>query len=665
MHTLTLVGEAVTLESEPDHGVIMRLRSLSFACATALLMLMAAGPAAAQIPAPAMPVATSEASAAPGTAPPGHISGGDAPGPVRPVAYPPLDPSTLDSALLEEMPYSKALEMAKSGQISEVLVRSTGRGLPVLYLRDARGVVWRSVLPMQRLDDDFMASGAVVRADNGGRFTTAAAVLGDVMSVAMSILILIVFANMARQAMGSRGKSGTKAAKIDRVTFADVAGQDAAKGELQEVVEFLRDPERYRAIGARIPQGVLLLGEPGNGKTLLAKAIAGEAGVNFIHLDGPEVLEMFAGLGARRIRATFAQCRKRSPCILFIDEIDSIGGKRGNGGGDGATSEREQILNQLLVEMNGIGKKGEVVVIGATNRPDMLDQALTRAGRLDRHIVVGRPDLAGREAILRVHARKVRLSPEVDLREVARSITGASGADTAHLVNEAAITAVRHQKPVVDAACFLEARDRQLLGAARPRDIMSPQERATAAYHEAGHALAAFRARHSDPVSKVSIAPRGRALGVVVRQPERDAVFTHRAKMLDDLVVAMAGRAAEELIFGRDMITTGAESDLQMATSLARMMAGRWGMSETIGHLTCLGSDGQPLVSQAMLGRLDEATRLLVDQAYLQASHLMQRERRALQALAETLLDVETMTGDEAKAVTDAALAGILDAVAA
>jgi cell division protease FtsH len=570
---------------------------------------------------------------------------------------------------MPDVAYSEALGWARSGKVAEILERVSpqGRGLPDLYLRTRDGKTWHSVLPTQRLDDSFMSGGAVVRADNGSAESRAFDYFMVVMALGSSVVMMVVLFAMARSMIKSPTRNGSKAARVDRVTFADVAGQEEAKRELLEVVDFLRAPEKFHAIGARVPRGVLLDGQPGNGKTLLAKAVAGESGVPFHHVDGPEILEMFAGLGARRIRQAFARCRTRSlrdrllgrsrSAILFIDEIDTIGGKRSQGGGDSVTGEREQILNQLLVEMDGMGRRGNVVVIGATNRPDMLDPALTRPGRLDRRITVSGPDAKGRRAILEVHARKVRLGPDVDLGTVARMTPGMSGADAANLMNEAAIAAVRMGLDAVSMACFHAARDRFLLGAERGAG-MSEQEREVVAYHEAGHAITAMRSRHSDPVQKVTIVPRGRALGVVIRLPERDMLLHGRARLEADLTVAMGGRAAEELLLGGDMVTSGAESDIEQATKIARAMVGRWGMDRGLGHVTYIGQDGQALASANTMSKVDEAARAIVDAAYQRAIGILRTERSGLDALARRLLADETLDGAEARALVEGATRG-------
>lgn len=590
-----------------------------------------------------------------------------------------INPSVRESMNFPDMPYSEALRLARTGEVEEVLVRSGG-SLPTLFVRLKDGRVFRSTMPSFRLDDGFIEGGALVRADNGGKWQQAAVYLQAGLSVAMTLLLLGFMVGMLRQMRKGTARDGSKSRKYERVTFADVAGQEAAKFELREAVEFLRDPARFSVLGARAPRGVLLEGPPGNGKTLLAKAVAGEANVPFLHLDGPEILEMFAGLGARRIRKTFAEARRKAKggliarlrkrpaaCVLFIDEIDSIGGRRGQGGGSDVQQEREQILNQLLVEMDGLGKGGGLLIIAATNRGDMLDPALVRPGRFDRRALVPPPDLDGREGILRVHAAKVKLAPEVDLREVARMTPGFSGAETANIVNEAALVGARGGRDAVDMACFHEARDRLLMGAERSSAGVSNEERRVAAYHEAGHAIVALRSPHSDPVHKVSIVPRGRALGVVIRLPERDRLLISRRKLDADLAVAMGGRAAEELIFGDDCVTSGAVSDIEQATRIAREMSGRWGMSKELGRVNYLGSSdgGSPAASAATLARLDEVVRAQVEEAYERAMRILRVEVEGMHALVARLMEADTLSGDEARAILDGALPAAPSLVAA
>ncbi len=363
-----------------------------------------------------------------------------------------------------------------------------------------------------------------------------------------------------------------------------MAGIDEAKEDLQEIVEFLRDPQKFQRLGGRIPRGVLLVGPPGTGKTLTARAVAGEANVPFFTISGSDFVEMFVGVGASRVRDMFEQAKKNAPCIIFIDEIDAVGRHRGAGLG-GGNDEREQTLNQLLVEMDGFEPNEGIIIIAATNRPDVLDPALLRPGRFDRQIVVPNPDITGREKILKVHMRKVPLAPDVDVKTLARGTPGFSGADLMNLVNEAALLAARRSKRLVTMAEFEDAKDKVMMGAERRTLVMTEEEKKLTAYHEAGHALVALHQEASDPIHKATIIPRGRALGMVMRLPEKDQVSLTRAKCKADLAVAMGGRVAEEMIFGYEKVTSGASGDIQMATKLARAMATQFGMSDKLGPL--------------------------------------------------------------------------------
>ncbi len=367
-----------------------------------------------------------------------------------------------------------------------------------------------------------------------------------------------------------------------RVTFEDVAGVDEAKEDLQEIVEFLRDPQKFQRLGGRIPRGVLLVGPPGTGKTLLARAIAGEANVPFFTISGSDFVEMFVGVGASRVRDMFEQAKKNAPCIIFIDEIDAVGRHRGAGLG-GGNDEREQTLNQLLVEMDGFEANEGIILIAATNRPDVLDPALLRPGRFDRQIVVPNPDVVGREKILRVHVRKVPLAPDVDLKIIARGTPGFSGADLMNLVNEAALLAARRGKRIVTMSEFEDAKDKVMMGAERRTLVMTEDEKRLTAYHEAGHAIVALNVPATDPVHKATIIPRGRALGMVMQLPERDKLSMSYEQMTSRLAIMMGGRVAEEMIFGKDKVTSGAQSDIEQATRLARMMVTRWGFSDELG----------------------------------------------------------------------------------
>ncbi|MEY4890148.1 MAG: hypothetical protein RIQ75_1278 [Pseudomonadota bacterium] len=456
----------------------------------------------------------------------------------------------------------------------------------------------------------------------------------------------------------SRAKMLTE--KQGRVTFDDVAGIDEAREELQEIVDFLKDPGKFSRLGGKIPKGALLVGSPGTGKTLLARAIAGEANVPFFTISGSDFVEMFVGVGASRVRDMFEQAKKSAPCIVFIDEIDAVGRHRGAGLGNG-NDEREQTLNQLLVEMDGFEANEGIIIIAATNRPDVLDPALLRPGRFDRQVVVPRPDIEGREKILAVHMKKVPLAPDVDARVIARGTPGFSGADLANLVNEAALTAARKGKRLVAMAEFEEAKDKVMMGSERKSMVMTEDEKRMTAFHEAGHAIVSINEPASDPIHKATIIPRGRALGMVMRLPERDNYSYHRDKMYANLSVAMGGRVAEELIFGYDKVSSGASSDIQYATGLARDMVTRWGMSDVLGPLQYAEADEEVFLGYSMnrsrqmsnetAVMIDQEIKRIVEGGYNQAKKLLTKHKKQLHALAEALLEYETMSGDEIKAL--------------
>ena len=446
--------------------------------------------------------------------------------------------------------------------------------------------------------------------------------------------------------------------KEGKVTFDDVAGIDEAREELQEIVEFLKDPSKFARLGGKIPKGALLVGSPGTGKTLLARAIAGEAGVPFFTISGSDFVEMFVGVGASRVRDMFEQAKKSAPCIVFIDEIDAVGRHRGAGLGNG-NDEREQTLNQLLVEMDGFEANEGIIIIAATNRPDVLDPALLRPGRFDRQVVVPRPDIDGRVKILEVHMKKVPLAPDVDARVIARGTPGFSGADLANLVNEAALMAARKGKRLVANAEFEEAKDKVMMGAERRSMVMTEDEKRMTAYHEAGHAIVALHEPASDPIHKATIIPRGRALGMVMRLPERDSYSYHRDKMYANLAVAMGGRVAEEIIFGYAKVSSGASGDIQYATGLARDMVTKWGMSDKVGPVeyaqpegeSFLGySSSQPVrMSNQTAQLIDDEIKSIVEGGLHRAKHVLTEHVDQLHLLAGALLEYETLSGDEIK----------------
>jgi cell division protease FtsH len=475
-----------------------------------------------------------------------------------------------------------------------------------------------------------------------------------------------VFFMRQMQAGGGRamgfGKSRARmlTEKQGRVTFEDVAGIDEAKSELQEIVEFLKDPQKFQRLGGKIPKGVLLVGPPGTGKTLLARAIAGEANVPFFTISGSDFVEMFVGVGASRVRDMFEQGKKNAPCIIFIDEIDAVGRHRGAGLG-GGNDEREQTLNQMLVEMDGFESNEGVILIAATNRPDVLDPALLRPGRFDRQVVVPNPDVLGREKILRVHMRKVPLASDVDPKTIARGTPGFSGADLANLVNEAALLAARMGKRTVAMHEFEMAKDKVLMGAERRSLVMSDDEKKMTAYHEGGHALCALREPGCDPVHKATIIPRGRALGMVMSLPEGDRYSKSKSKLLAELVLAMGGRAAEELIFGAENVSNGASGDIKMATDQARRMISEWGMSEKLGMIA-YGDNSQEVflghsvtqnknVSEATAQEIDREIKAIIDNAYNRARTILSENIHELHAIAQGLLEYETLSGDEIRQV--------------
>ncbi len=459
------------------------------------------------------------------------------------------------------------------------------------------------------------------------------------------------------------GKSKAKllTERQGRVTFDDVAGIDEAREELQEIVEFLRDPQRFSKLGGQIPKGALLVGSPGTGKTLLARAIAGEAGVPFFTISGSDFVEMFVGVGASRVRDMFEQAKKNAPCIVFIDEIDAVGRHRGHGMGN-SNDEREQTLNQLLVEMDGFEANEGIIIIAATNRPDVLDPALLRPGRFDRQVVVPVPDVDGREQILAVHMKKVPLAPDVNPRTIARGTPGFSGADLANLVNEAALLAARRNKRLVAMQEFEDAKDKVMMGAERRSMVMTEDEKRMTAYHEAGHAIVSVKEPASDPIHKATIIPRGRALGMVMRLPERDSYSYHRDKMHANLSVAMGGRVAEELIFGHDKVSSGASSDIQYATGLARSMVTKWGMSDKLGPLQYedqyegylgMGGSQRTFASNETNKLIDSEIKGLVEGAHKRATDILKTNEDKLHLLANALLEYETLTGDEINQLMD------------
>jgi len=489
-----------------------------------------------------------------------------------------------------------------------------------------------------------------------------------ILNLLVSLLPVILIAGvwfffMRQMQGGARGAMGFGKSKArlltenkNRVTFDDVAGVDEAKDELAEIVDFLKDPAKFQRLGGKIPKGALMVGPPGTGKTLLGRAVAGEAGVPFFYISGSDFVEMFVGVGASRVRDMFEQAKKNAPCIIFIDEIDAVGRHRGAGLG-GGNDEREQTLNQLLVEMDGFDPNESIIVIASTNRPDVLDPALLRPGRFDRQVVVPNPDVTGREKILRVHMRNVPLSADVDVRVIARGTPGFSGADLSNLVNEAALTAARKNRRMVTQYDFEQAKDRVMMGAERKSMIMSDEEKRNTAYHEGGHALVAISVPSADPVHKATIIPRGRALGMVMQLPEGDRYSMDFTQMTSRLAIMMAGRVAEELIFGKDKVTSGASSDIQAATGLARNMVTRWGYSDVLGMVS-YGDNQEEVflghsvartqnVSEDTAQKIDLEVRRLVQTGYDEAKSILTAKLEDLHTLAKALLEYETLSGDE------------------
>jgi cell division protease FtsH len=564
--------------------------------------------------------------------------------------------------------FSQFLTQAEAGEITSVVIQeSRGSGVKIVG-RYADGSNFITTAPSNYNVVDTLRKQNIemtikpVETEIGG-------FLGVLLSWFPLLLFLGVYIFFMRQMQGGKGggamgfgKSRARLLneKTERKTFADVAGIDEAKAELNEVVDFLKDPSKFQKLGGKIPKGCLLIGPPGTGKTLLARAIAGEAGVPFFTISGSDFVEMFVGVGASRVRDMFEQGKKNAPCIIFIDEIDAVGRHRGGGYG-GGNDEREQTLNQLLVEMDGFESNEGVILIAATNRPDVLDPALLRPGRFDRQIVVPNPDINGREEILNVHAAKVPLSPDVDIRVIARGTPGFSGADLANLINEAALLAARRDKKVVTMRELEEAKDKVMMGVERKSMVMSDEEKRMTAYHEGGHAIVSLHCPASDPIHKATIIPRGRALGMVMRLPEADKLSYHRDKMHDDLAVAMGGRVAEELIFGHAKVSSGASSDIKYATRLAHAMVTEWGMSDELGPILYGagqeesyldgGGGGKGHISEATQAKVDAEVRRIVEEAHSRARQILQTHHDELERLSHALLEYETLSGDEIKKV--------------
>ena len=557
-----------------------------------------------------------------------------------------------------EITYSEFIRQAESGNVQYVTVDGEK-----LIVSGMDGKSYYTINPRDdQMTDRLLKSGVEVRAEpqeSGGL----SMFLMNILPFLLLIGVWIFFMN--RMQGGGRGGAmgfGKSKAKLlteasGRVTFDDVAGIDEAKEELEEIVEFLRNPQKFSKLGGKIPTGALLVGPPGTGKTLLAKAIAGEAGVPFFTISGSDFVEMFVGVGASRVRDMFEQAKKNSPCIVFIDEIDAVGRHRGAGYG-GGNDEREQTLNQLLVEMDGFEEKDGVIIVAATNRRDVLDPALLRPGRFDREVQVPVPDIKGREKILKVHGKKIKIGPNVDLRIIARGTPGMSGADLANLVNEAALMAARVGKRMVGMEDFEKAKDKVMMGAERRSMVMTPAQKEMTAYHEAGHALVGISLPECDPVYKATIIPRGGALGMVMSLPEMDQLNWHKNQCEQKLAMTMAGKAAEIIKYGEDRISNGPSGDIQMASQLARAMVMRWGMSDKIGNIDYAEahegySGGTPgfSVSAKTKEIVETEVKKLIDNGYKVAYKILLDKKDEFERLAQGLLEYETLTGDEIKRV--------------
>ena len=562
-----------------------------------------------------------------------------------------------------EISYSEFLQDVDNGRIRNVTI--VGDTITGVYAEGGKS--FQTYSPgdsglVQRLEDRGVGITAKPEVDGSNTF------FGYLISWLPILLILGVWIFFMRQMQGgSRGAMGFGKSKAKllteshgRVTFDDVAGVDEAKEDLEEIVEFLRDPQKFQRLGGRIPRGVLLVGPPGTGKTLLARSVAGEAAVPFFTISGSDFVEMFVGVGASRVRDMFEQAKKNAPCIIFIDEIDAVGRHRGAGLG-GGNDEREQTLNQLLVEMDGFEANEGIILIAATNRPDVLDPALLRPGRFDRQVVVPNPDIIGRERILKVHVRNVPLAPNVDLKVIARGTPGFSGADLMNLVNEAALMAARRNKRLVTMLEFEDAKDKVMMGAERRSTAMTQEEKKLTAYHESGHAIVALNVESADPVHKATIIPRGRALGMVMQLPEGDRYSMSYKYMVSRLAIMMGGRVAEELTFGKENITSGAASDIEQATKLARAMVTQWGFSDELGQVA-YGENQQEVflghsvaqqknVSESTAQKIDSEIHRLIDDAYAAARRILTEKEKDFKTLAEGLLEYETLSGDEITAL--------------
>jgi cell division protease FtsH len=573
------------------------------------------------------------------------------------------------SGRAEEIPLSQVAASVEAGEVKEITVTDNQLTLAFNDGREARSVKEGSSTLAEQLQALGVSQEQITQVkitvdqslDWAGLLSNGMMILAVVAFFLVGYFFLRQFQGANNQAL-SFGKSRARLYSGDQpaVTFDDAAGVREAKEELSEVVEFLKEPEKFISLGARIPKGVLLMGAPGTGKTLLAKAVAGEAGVPFFSISGSEFVEMFVGVGASRVRDLFDQAKRHSPCIIFLDEIDAVGRHRGAGLG-GSHDEREQTLNQILVEMDGFDTDTNVIIIAATNRPDILDPALLRPGRFDRRVVLDRPDIRGREAILKVHVRGKPLAGDVELKTVAKTTPGFVGADIANLVNEAAILAARRNRKSIGMAEFEEAVERVIAGPERKSRLLTDEERRITAYHEAGHALVAHFLPHCDPIHKVSIVARGMASGYTIALPEEDRTIVGRSKFEDQLAFALGGRAAEELALGE--VTTGAANDLERVTEKARAMVTRYGMSDKLGPMTFgqkeelvfLGKEigEQRDYSEAVAQQIDEEVRQIVSTAHEKAKRVLTEHGEQLEAVAQQLMELETLEADEFVAIAE------------
>ena len=561
-----------------------------------------------------------------------------------------------------EMPFSSFLTEVDKGNVASVDIR--GSEISGTF-RDGKG--FKTYSPnYPNLVEKLSTKGVAITA--GPREEKGPSLWGVILSWFPMLLLIGVWIFFMRQMQGGKGGAmgfGRSKAKLlneaqGRVTFQDVAGVEEAKEELEEIVHFLKDPRKFQKLGGRIPKGALLVGPPGTGKTLLARAIAGEANVPFFTISGSDFVEMFVGVGASRVRDMFEQGKKSAPCIIFIDEIDAVGRSRGAGLG-GGNDEREQTLNQLLVEMDGFETNEGVILIAATNRPDVLDPALLRPGRFDRQVVVSNPDIIGREAILNVHLKKITTGPDVNAKVIARGTPGFSGADLANIVNESALLAARKNKRIVTMSDLEEAKDKVMMGAERRSMVMNEEEKTLTAYHEGGHAVIALYEPTSDPIHKATIIPRGRALGMVMRLPERDQLSITREKLFGNISVAMGGRIAEEMIFGYDNVTSGASSDIEMVTKMAKNMVTRYGMSDQLGPIAYQENEEEVFlgrsvsrtqnVSEETAKKIDAEVKKIVEAGYARAKKILSEKIDELHKVAKALLTYETLSGEEIKKI--------------